>query len=433
MTDVERRIQATLEATYKDLLYLTNYRDFDNEVLITAAAMAATFNFNREFSEYKFLGESSILYPQNFELKNFNYDAFMRLLLLNATGEPLMADKDLYVRILDKTSFFTGLVLLACDIMAVFAVPAFKVIVLLLLLLLSFVIAVSCVLSPPPKIVSVILKNLGLPAVLFMVASTIFAFVISLFMGEGQTAYVGGRVPSLGLTDPTIMMSLMLVVDVVYLYVLWRIIKLLLDSFKVHLSTTFASSVALFASAGAMLKQMSGRVLGNTLGTLGPLGTIGYGVYRLAKFGNKRRKFNKIHDAVENVGGVSSSPTTSSAGGSGGARGSRGGFKSRSTKFSKSSGGFGQEDIDALASKPVYNESKPSPSIQKRSIGERVIDFKYGVRDKYRDVRDSVSEFSGSVKSTKWYIRSKTEKVIEHNRKSKMLRNKLRLDTESQG
>ncbi|MEK5165839.1 hypothetical protein NYE69_26315 [Paenibacillus sp. FSL R5-0527] len=433
LTDVERRIQATLEATYKDLLYLTNYRDFDNEVLITAAAMAATFNFNREFSEYKFLGESSILYPQNFELKNFNYDAFMRLLLLNATGEPLMADKDLYVRILDKTSFFTGLVLLACDIMAVFAVPAFKVIVLLLLLLLSFVIAVSCVLSPPPKIVSVILKNLGLPAVLFMVASTIFAFVISLFMGEGQTAYVGGRVPSLGLTDPTIMMSLMLVVDVVYLYVLWRIIKLLLDSFKVHLSTTFASSVALFASAGAMLKQMSGRVLGNTLGTLGPLGTIGYGVYRLAKFGNKRRKFNKIHDAVENVGGVSSSPTTSSAGGSGGARGSRGGFKSRSTKFSKSSGGFGQEDIDALASKPVYNESKPSPSIQKRSIGERVIDFKYGVRDKYRDVRDSVSEFSGSVKSTKWYIRSKTEKVIEHNRKSKMLRNKLRLDTESQG
>ncbi len=402
LTDVERRIQATLESTYKDLLYLTNYRDFDDEVLVTAAAMAATFNFNREFSEYKFLGESSILYPQNFELKNFNYDAFMRLLLLNATGEPLMADKDLYVRILDKTSFFTGLVLLADDIMAVYVIPAFKVVVLLLLLLLSFVIVVSCVLSPPPKIVSVILKNLGLPSILFMVASTIFAFVISLFMGEGQTAYVGGRVPSLGLTDPTIMMSLMLIVDGVYLYVLWRIVKLLLDSFKAHLSTTFVSSWALLTSAGAMLKQMSGRVLG----------TLGNGAFGLAKFGYKRGKFNQMLDAVENLGtgGVSSSSTVGSSGSSSGAGssgGPGGGFKSRPTKPSKSSGGFGQEDIDALASKPVYNESKPFSSIQKRSIGERVVDFKYGLRNKYRDVRDSVSEFGGSVKSTMGYIRSK--------------------------
>ena len=28
-----------------------------------------------------------MLYPQNFEIKNFNYDAFMRMIMLNATGE----------------------------------------------------------------------------------------------------------------------------------------------------------------------------------------------------------------------------------------------------------------------------------------------------------------------------------------------------------
>lgn len=378
------------------------YELLGRSMIFSPADMAATFNFNREFSEYKLLGESSILYPQNFELKNFNFDAFMRLLLLNATGEPLMADKDLYARILNTTSFFTALMLLACDIMAVYAIPAFKVLVLLLLLFLSFAIVVSCVLSPPPKIVNVILKHFGLPAILFIVASTIFAFVISLFMGEGQTAYVGGRVPSLGLTDPTIMMSLMLLVDVVYLYVLWRIIKLLLDSFKVHLSTTFASSWALLTSAGAMLTRMSKKVLGTTLGTLG------HGIYGLAKFGYKRSKFNQMLDAVENVGagGVSDSPTTSKTSPRG-TGGSGGGFKSQSTIPSKSYGGFGQEDIDALASTPVYGTNKPASSIQKRSIGEQIIDFKYGVRNKYRDVRDSVSEFGGSVKSTMGYIRSK--------------------------
>src|SRR5690606_5940541 len=43
LTNIEHRIQAVLKKTYTDMLYLSNYRDFDNEVLITAAAMIATF------------------------------------------------------------------------------------------------------------------------------------------------------------------------------------------------------------------------------------------------------------------------------------------------------------------------------------------------------------------------------------------------------
>lgn len=251
LSDVERRIQATLDDTYKDMLYLTNYYDFDDEVLLTAAAMDATFNFNREFSKTSLLGDSSILYPQNFELKNFNYDAFMRLTLLNATGEPLMSDKDLYVRVLDKTSIFTGIILIINDILAVVAIPTMKVVTLLLLLFLSIAISVACIVTPPEKITKTVFKSLGIPSILFLVASTAFAFVISLFMGEGLTGYVGGKTPSVNISDPTITMGLMIVIDFIYLYVLWKIIKILLSSLKTNVASSLFGSLSLISSVGS--------------------------------------------------------------------------------------------------------------------------------------------------------------------------------------
>lgn len=255
LTDVERRIQSTLKSTYKDLMYLTNYYDFDNEVLITAAAMMATFNFNREFSENRLLGESSTLYPQNFELKNFNYDAFMRLILMNSTGEALMDDQDLYARVLEKTSIFSGLLLILCDLMAVIVVPVAKLFVLLLLLFLTIAICLSSVLVPPDRLTRTISKNLFIPSLIFLAASIGFAFVISLFMGEGLTGYVGGRTPSLGVSDPSIVMLLMVAVDVLYVFILWKIAKLLITSLKSHVISTVFATVGLAVGAMTAFKQ----------------------------------------------------------------------------------------------------------------------------------------------------------------------------------
>lgn len=278
LTDIETRIQATLKATYKDLLYLSNYRDFDDEVLITSAAMIATFNFNREFSEFKLLGESVMQYPQNYELKNFNYDAFMRLILLNATGEPLMSDKDLYVRIIDKTSFFTGLALLVNDLLAVMAIPTVKMVVLLLLLFLSIVICLSCVLVPPERVGKEILKRVGTPSLLFFAVSVGFAYLVSLFMGEGLTGYVGGRTPSLGVTDPSIMLLLMAIVDLVYIWLLWRLIKILFNSLKVHLIKTVFATAELGIGAFKVISNKLSMSKSDTFGGSTTKGGISGGV-----------------------------------------------------------------------------------------------------------------------------------------------------------
>jgi hypothetical protein len=393
LTDTELRIQRTLETTYKDLMYLTNYYDFKDEVLVTAAAMMATFNFNREFSDPKVLGNSVMIYPQSFELKNFNYDAFMRLILLNSTGEPLMADKDLYVRILDKTSLFTGILLIVCDLMAVILIPTMKVIVLLLLLLLSMLISVSCVITPPDKIAKVIMKSLGLPSLLFLISSGIFSFIISIFMGEGLTSYVGGRAPSLGVTDPTVTLGLIVVVDGVFLFILWKTCKFLLDSFKTHLTKSLFTTLALATGVGASVVNGTMSKLKN-----GVSGAIGYGL--------RNKKYNKMLDAVKGNGVGGSSGAGSSGGSSDGSSSDDGSssIRSSSSNENDSTNGVRDEDfsnrVEDLASRKADSSPTGSSSSNdytspvqpdvRKPIGNRIVDLKYKLQGSLLNAKDSV-------------------------------------------
>lgn len=432
LTDIERRIQNTLRSTYTDLMYLTNYYDFNDEVLVTAAAMLATFNFNREFSETKLFGESHVLHPQNFELKNFNYDAFMRLLLLNSTGEPLMAEQDLYVRILHKTSIFTGIALIICDFLAVIAIPTMKIAVLLLMLFLSLAVILSCVIAPPDRIFRTIMRAIALPAFLFLVASIVFAFVVSLFLGEGLTGYVGSRTPTLGFTDPTTTLWLMAIVDCVYIYVLWKILKMLLDSFKTHITTSITSTVAMAVGLGSsIITGAVDRVKG----------AVGYGM--------RRRDYNKMYKAVrgageareafggqggggENSGGDISSPRSSGVSDSTNQVGPKidsDEFRSeidekasnrteprdedsgetseideKASSRADSDSGRGAEaqavredDVDGRDSS-IEESSKVRSKVVRRSIGEKFVDYKY----KLRETADSVSD--GARRATSYVM-----------------------------
>ena len=152
----------------------------DDEVLLSAAAMYATFNFNKEFSKTSILGDSIMLYPQGFELKNFNYDAYMRLALLNSTGESVFATDDLYTRVLSKTSVFTGLLLIICDIVACIAIPMFKFIILVGLLFLGILVCIACVVNPPDKIFEAVCKSLVLPTILFMALNIVLVILFGM-------------------------------------------------------------------------------------------------------------------------------------------------------------------------------------------------------------------------------------------------------------
>lgn len=255
LTDIERRIQAVLDKTYKDFMYLLNYYNFDDEVLITAGAMAATFNFNAEFSSNTLLGQGVMLYPQNYEVKNFNYDAFMRLILAHSTGEPITATngQDLYVTVVSKTSIFTGIMLIICDLLGVFVIPMMKVLAVALLLALTLALCLSAVLTPPERIVQTVLKQVGLPLLWLFASNIAFAWLVGVFMGDGSEMYVGSKSASLGISDPTITMLLLIIIDFVYIYILYIICRDLVRSIKSY-------TISLFFSSGELLTQVGGKI-----------------------------------------------------------------------------------------------------------------------------------------------------------------------------
>lgn len=270
LTDIERRIQAVTEKTYEDLLYLINYYDLDDEVLISAAAMYATFHFNEEFSQKSFLGNSVMLYPQNFELKNFNYDAFMRLALLNSTGESVFGNTDLYTRVLSKTSVFTGIFLLLADLTACVAIPLLKFIILLGLLFLGILICIACVINPPEKIFESINKSLLLPTVMFMALNIGFAWVMSFIIGEGLTEYVGSKGINFATNDPTITILLMSLLGIGYVFVAFKILKFLISAYKqfgLGTAMAFVGLVGAAVAAGTSgIAKKAGQITGRTVG-----------------------------------------------------------------------------------------------------------------------------------------------------------------------
>lgn len=255
LSAVEQKIIKVLKNSYEDIMYLNNYWNYDEEVILTAAAMMATFNFNKEFSSYKILGESNVLYPQNFELQNFNYDAFLRLIIMNSTGENLTDTTDLYTRVIGKTSVFTGILLLLTDITAVIGIPALKLIILLIMLLIGLAICLTCMTMQikeiPKKLWICILK----PILLFALFTIAFAWVISLFVGTGLTSYVGSSSVSIVTNDPTITFLLLFLVNVVYIiglvYLFIMLFKIAKKEIKgVALAVSGAVAGAVATSAG---------------------------------------------------------------------------------------------------------------------------------------------------------------------------------------
>lgn len=252
LSDVESRIIRTLEDTYTDFMYLNNYASFDEEVLLGAMAMTATFNFNKNFSENNLIGDSITLYPTGFEIRNFSYDAFLRMALLNTTGSSLFSDKDIYTEVVENTSVVTALLMIVNDAVAVYGVPTLKLITLLLLFLLGLILCINCFMNPPDKLWANLLKSYFLPFGMFIGALFVHMLVASLFVGEGLTGVVGSRGITITTGDPTVTIILMLIANCIFCFIMFLTIKTLLKSFVLALKDTFGGVVSLAGGALAV-------------------------------------------------------------------------------------------------------------------------------------------------------------------------------------
>lgn len=227
LTDAERKIQQVEEDTQEDYINLLNYYTFKDNVLDTAAAMLFTFNFNRVFSDSKpiSLGSSvATLYPQSFELKNFTYDAYLRLIINSSTGQSLngysYAGSDntgagFYAQTVQNSSFLTALGFIVLDVLAIYVVPVLKaffvvgIYIMLIILLLATVFKLQD--NPWSKFFSTTMK----PLIIFFAVTTGMAIVVSLFMSSGNTAVTGDTGVVIRLGDPTLVVFTMIAINIV--------------------------------------------------------------------------------------------------------------------------------------------------------------------------------------------------------------------------
>lgn len=303
MTDVEKRIIEVLENTYIDLMYLNNYSDFDDEVLLSAAAMIATFNFNEAFSENAILGDNITMYPTGYEVKNFSYDSFMRMSLMNTTGASVFSDEDIYTTVLENTSFVTGLLLIVNDAVACYALPVLKMVVLIGLFFLGLLICIGGFLSPPEKIIKFVGKQFLIPVGMFFGILVANILISALFVGEGLTNYVGQRAVTVTTGDPTMTILLMLAINCLVCFGLYMTLKTLLRSFKVSLNWVVGATVgfagAILHKAKATLHGVAGtgaRVAGGVVRGVGKMARTN-AVTSAIKGANNRRRQSRDSDS----------------------------------------------------------------------------------------------------------------------------------------
>lgn len=270
LTKVEQKIIKVQDKVYEDLLQLMDYANFENDVLVTSAGMLTTFAFNQEFSQTTPIGENFTLYPQSYELKAFSYDAYLRLILAESTGEDLMntdnnnssnngGQKSYYQRIVEKSSITTAIGLVILDIIAVYAIPALKLFFLIAIFFMSVLMIIAAAVKLETNIVKTAWDALVFPLLKFGAVSIGLAWVVSLFMSDGNTdvTHRGGLTISLG--DPSMVILIMIIINVVVLILYYKICK---KCFKKAVEFAKAIGTSVGGALGGSLAKFAGLAVG---------------------------------------------------------------------------------------------------------------------------------------------------------------------------
>ena len=281
LTKVEKLILECQENTQERLFKLLNYHTFNDVVLNTAAAMNCAFEFNKTFSENSIVGANHNIYPQSFELADFSYDAFLRFILSNSTGESMIVDSgdSFYENVVSNSSMTTIIAILVLDILAMYVVPGLKLFFIVGVFIMGILIILTTAfrVDPNQKFVTKLAKSFLTPVIKFALVTCAMAWIVSLFMGEGATAVTGSMEQSIALGDPVMAVLLMIVVNVAVVILYWKILvgvwkdlkksAKLVGNFVGGVLGSVATMVGVGAVGGMVLKGASNNSSGRSKGT----------------------------------------------------------------------------------------------------------------------------------------------------------------------
>lgn len=277
LTQVERNIIKMYDNVYEALLPLMDYYNFGNDVLNVGAAMLETFEFNKIFSESNPFGEDYTLYPQSYELKNFSYDAFLRLILAETTGEDIAAsyeeDGSMYMTIVKNSSILTGIMFILVDLLAVYAIPALKLFFLLAIFALSVLVILCATIKLDISLPRVLWKSLVSPLLKFLAISVGMALAVSLFMSNGNTAVTGRGGFTISLGDPVMVLIVMLLINAIVLVLYYKTVKKVFSDcvrYAKAVAQSFTGMIGGIVAKGTdVLKAGKARVTPETVGVGG--------------------------------------------------------------------------------------------------------------------------------------------------------------------
>lgn len=329
LTKVEKLIIKCEEEMQERLFELLNYHNFNDVTLNTAAAMNCAFVFNSVFSENGIFTNNINIYPQSFELGDFSYDAFLRFILSNTTKESMTSNNDFYATVVEKSSTVTAVMLILLDVMSIYMLPAFKIFFIIAVFLLSILIIVVTAfrVDSEQKFIKKVIAGLVKPMLCFLAITVSFSYIISLFMGTGNTAVTQSKELSISMGDPVTVMIAMCAVNIGALILYWRVIQ---------------NVVKMIVREGKLAGQFA----------IGVAGAVG------AKITGA---FSKIKSSVSG-GGVSSG--TSSGGSSGG---------STSSNVASGTGATNQRAQNRASSNTAEGKDDRRDSTRKNDVKRRTV------------------------------------------------------------
>lgn len=338
LTEVELRIIKFEEESRKALFELLNYSNFDDSVLNAAASMEILFAFNQSFSDISIFGDKTEMYPTNFEVKDFSYDAYLRFILANnsadtATGDgsdsadttalesmqqsqygDTLSEKGFYQRIMAKGSLITGLLMIINDFLAQIVMPFIKylfLILLYLLLIVEILVTVFKLAGNNQKYWKRYIKMAIMPLVKFCVLMIAMSAVISMMMGNHTSTLTGSEFVSMQFGSPDIALFAMIVI---FGLVDWILLKILLGVWKDLKSD---SKILAVTAKGMVLGAIAGITKG-IKGGISDLRTSGaddqardkglFGSYNHSKDVQYADNPYEDDDTVENGSGMDNTP-----------------------------------------------------------------------------------------------------------------------------
>lgn len=273
LTEVERRILKTNEGMCDRMFELLNYVTFRDSTLNSAAALECAFEFNSNFSQESITGNNAVIYPQTYEINNFSYDAYLRFILANTTGDDLSASDDFYLTVVKKSSTTTAIMLIVNDIISQYVFQGFKIFFLVAVFVASvlLIIVTAFKIDTDQKYIKKLLKGIAIPLIGFLLVNIIFAGVLAMFMGVGNNAVTQTSRATIQTGDPVIVMLIMIALDILCMICYFKLVKAVIKEIMSNLNLIkgYLGGIAqgTVAFAGGITSKLSNIGKGNGEGS----------------------------------------------------------------------------------------------------------------------------------------------------------------------